>query len=552
MFELTSFEASTALPAFGLLLQCVAIFQCLRLIQLANRSNIVTWRVVLGVLLTSGLVQFAVIANWINISSNSIDIVAWMAVLSNAFALLITTAMRNTVVDLKTEKDVRHQLTKFDTRTGLPNRSSLMDELQTRLASEYSFGLAILSFNRFKQLYESVGETTGNNLLREMVERIKSMSNDAFISQVAANEFVLIFPWVDEAHTLAYCTNILKAQEPIYLVDGLSLYVDASIGVVSSPEHGNTASELLGRADVALERSKVALNRCHVYKPEFGSNALKRMQLVAELRQAIGEGGLSLMYQPIVEQHTQRIIGAEALVRWFKPDGTQVFPDQFIPLAEEERSVTDLTDWVLNQGLETLAVWQVEYPDLHLHVNLATADIQDRTCWSRIRAALERHNISPSTLVVEITEGAITEDPNTAIEVANEIADHGVGVAIDDFGTGFSSLQRLKVLPVEEIKIDRSFVMEMQNQKSDQAIVESTIHLAKNLNCRVTAEGVESIEVARLLESWGCEQLQGYYFGKPVSAEAFYALLREQRALERLHGDLPSEVKQDLSNRLRA
>jgi EAL domain-containing protein (putative c-di-GMP-specific phosphodiesterase class I) len=300
------------------------------------------------------------------------------------------------------------------------------------------------------------------------------------------------------------------------VVGDLNLEVGASIGVALAPVHGNDAATLLQRADVAMYSAKEARSGFEVYDPDRDEYSPRRLMLAAELRHAIERGQLSIHYQPKADLRTNGITGVEALLRWHHPDYGFVPPDEFIPLAEHTGLIRPLTRWVLAASIAQCGTWQRRGLHLNVAVNLSVRALLDVGLPEEVEGLLREAAVPPTALTLEITESSIMADPARSIGVLNRLADLGIMLSIDDFGTGYSSLSYLKKLPVGEVKVDRSFVMNMSADPDDAVIVRSTIDLAGNLGLRVVAEGVEDQATWDQLTLLGCDAAQGYFLGRPM------------------------------------
>ncbi len=299
------------------------------------------------------------------------------------------------------------------------------------------------------------------------------------------------------------------------------------MGIAFYPDHGDDVDTLVQHADVAMYLAKEAHSSYQFYDPEQDLYSRGRLALVGQLRRAVGRGELVVHYQPKAEAPTGRIAGLEALVRWSHPERGLLGPDQFIPLAEQTGLIRPIARFVLDTALAQLAAWRVEHPDLTMAVNVSARNLLDPQLPDDVAVALDRHGLEPQALVLELTEGTIMADPNRALAVLDRLSEMGVRLAIDDFGVGYSSLGYLKRLPVDEIKIDKSFVLGMTHDEGDAVIVRSTIDLGRNLGLGVVAEGVENDEAWAQLALLGCDRVQGYGLSRPLPAETLTRWLAE-------------------------
>jgi EAL domain-containing protein (putative c-di-GMP-specific phosphodiesterase class I) len=315
-----------------------------------------------------------------------------------------------------------------------------------------------------------------------------------------------------------------------FVLEGLSLDVEASIGVALYPEHGSDPDELLQHADIAMYAAKQTHAGFMLFDPKLDQHSPRRLALLGELRRAIDSQQLVLHYQPKVDAHSGRVLGVEALVRWQHPQHGLLPPDEFIPLAERTGLIGPLTHYVLDAALRQCRAWQQTGRELTVAVNVSARRLLDPGFPDEVAGLLARWDAPARLLVVEITESAIMTDPAHALQVLDRLNRLGVQVSIDDFGTGYSSMAYLKNLPVDELKVDRSFVSHMIGNTSDAVIVRSTVDLGRNLGLRVVAEGVEDQATRQQLDALGCEAIQGYHISRPVPADDLLAWIKQQPA----------------------
>jgi diguanylate cyclase (GGDEF)-like protein len=442
--------------------------------------------------------------------------------------------LRRVTVRLRRQMEEIEHRAYYDELTGLPNRTLVRDRIeQALLAARRDGGSAtvmLLDIDRFKEINDALGHESGDLLLREFGERIRGrLRANESLARLGGDEFAILLPTgsVDDAKLVA--ERIHEALTRAFPVRGLSLEVATSIGIATFPQHGEDVDVLLQHADVAMYLAKEAHVGTAVYDADQDENDAARLALAGELRRAIENGELVLHFQPKAALETGRIVGVEALVRWEHAEHGFIPPNEFIPIAERTGLIKPLSRYVLARALEQCAEWESRGLDLHVAVNLTIPDLLDLELPDRIAALLEANGVGASRLELEITESTILADPFRVRQVLHRLNEMGLRLAIDDFGTGYSSLAYLKRLPVQTIKIDRSFVMEMCADASDATIVRSTIDLGRNLGLDVVAEGVETDEVWEALRELGCTLAQGYLIGKPMPADEL-ALLVERRA----------------------
>jgi diguanylate cyclase (GGDEF)-like protein len=446
-------------------------------------------------------------------------IVIWVAV----WVALIMTTMVSRRLDAQNAA-LQHQAT-HDSLTGLPNRAllheRLAEALKTADASGRSVSLVMMDLDRFKEINDTLGHHVGDRLLQAIGERLrKVLWGSDTVARLGGDEFALLLPLADGSHTSQVVTKVLHAIAEPFVIEGMSLVVEASLGIAVYPDDSKNVVELNSHADVAMYQAKHRGVRLALYDAEQDPHSLARLTLMSDLRHASERNELSLHYQPKIDVRTQRIVGVEALLRWQHPHHGMVPPDTFIAQAEQTGIIKPLTDWILNEALRQCAEWNAAGLPLSIAVNLSARVIQDPQLPAQVASMLERHAVGADQLALEITETAIMNDPVRATQVLTELDAMGVRLSIDDFGTGYTSLAQLKRLPVDEVKIDRSFVLNMLRDANDAMIVQSIIDLAHNMNRSVVAEGVESKKILDALTELECDITQGYYFSKPLPASA--------------------------------
>jgi diguanylate cyclase (GGDEF)-like protein len=436
--------------------------------------------------------------------------------------------------------DARHQAM-HDELTGLPNRACFYDRTDQalRLASRDGTCTAVLLFdlNRFKDINDTLGHKFGDRVLREVGPRLRRGLRDSdTLARLGGDEFCVLLPRVEGVgDALVVAKRVIELLEEPFDIDGMAMPVEASCGVAIAPVDGDSADLLLQRADVAMYVAKDSHASIVTYDDELNINTPARLALLSELRAAVSGGQFVLYYQPKAALGGKNVHGVEALVRWQHPTYGLVPPNDFIPLAEHTGLIKPLTTWVLNTALKQLSSWRgisasPALANLSVAVNVSTRSLLDDDFPQEVADALKRWDIPPHLLALEITESTIMADPSRAHRLLSELSATGVQVSIDDFGTGYSSLSYLKNLPVNELKIDRSFVYHMHRDPNDAVIVQSVIDLGRNLGLHTVAEGIEDDETWEHLRRLGCDSGQGYLLARPMPAESLVGWLTEKEA----------------------
>jgi diguanylate cyclase (GGDEF)-like protein len=425
---------------------------------------------------------------------------------------------------LRREVAVRQHQAYHDTLTGLPNRAMFTERLASALAAQAPGRVAamFIDLDGFKEVNDTLGHVTGDAILREVARRLRPFaSRENLVARLGGDEFALLLAGAqDELDVEATADQVLTTVTRPLAVEGLLLDVRASMGVAVAPPPGRQRdpTSLMRHADVAMYLAKASGGGVRFYDPAEDRSTLRRLTLATELRRAIETEALDVWYQPVVKLGTGEVLGCEALLRWSHDQFGPIAPVEFIPVAESAGLIDPLTWWVLDQALGQLVSWREFLPELTVAVNLSARSLTSLKVTERVEGSLHRSGLEPGALTLELTESSMMADPAVSQQAMHNLGDLGVNLSIDDYGTGFSSLSRLKDLPFKELKIDRSFVKEMTHDKGDEAIVRSTIELARNLGRTVTAEGVEDKETLDQLARIGCHAAQGYYLARPLPA----------------------------------
>jgi diguanylate cyclase (GGDEF)-like protein len=433
--------------------------------------------------------------------------------------------------DLRREVAEREHQALHDGLTGLANRALFNERVRQAIAAlgpNASLAVLLVDLDRFKEVNDTLGHHTGDLVLCEIGARLqRSLPDSHTIARLGGDEFAVLVPAVPDRDAAVGVGRLVRdvLARPL-ATEELELQVAGSIGIALCPEHGADPGLLLQRADVAMYGAKAAHSGIEVYLAERDQYSPRRLALASALRSAIERRALTVVYQPKAELPGGRVVGMEALLRWQDPDHGPVAPDEFIAIAESTGLIAPLSRYVLEVAVDQARAWVDHGMTLGVAVNLSVRNLLEPGLVDRVDRLLAAAGVPPGLLTLEITEGAVMTDPAAAIAVLHQLSGAGVRLSIDDFGTGYSSLAYLKRLPVDEVKLDKSFVIGMTIDPNDAAIVRSTVELARNLGLRMVAEGVEDAETWQALAAMGCELAQGYHLARPMPADQATAWLR--------------------------
>lgn len=417
---------------------------------------------------------------------------------------------------IKSHHDVTH-----DPMTGLSNRLAFYNQLKESITLSNRSGekLVLLSIDldNFKDINSNYGHNCGDELLTCVAARLKNLLPDSdWISRTGGDEFSILSRTGCRDVALDIAERIIQSFDSPFTLDDKRVAIRGSIGIALNG-HNETADELMQKAEVAMHAAKQDSRGYVMYSSDLKADNRRQLALLADLKQAIEEEKLSLYYQPKIDIKSKSICAVEALIRWQHDELGFISPEEFIPLAEHNRLITPITRWVIQTGMHKMRKWIDQGLEIDMCLNISTRDLEEPDLPGEIGQMLCELNLNPAQFTLEITENSIMNDPQQSLNVIRELSELGLQISIDDFGTGYSSLTYLSQLSANELKIDRSFVMGMNEREQDATIVKATIDLAHNLNMHVTAEGIEDDACLHRLDYWGCDVGQGYYFSPPLT-----------------------------------
>jgi len=446
--------------------------------------------------------------------------------------------------DITERKQLEEKLKKqaeYDNLTGLPNRTLFRDRFSQILAMSKRYcvekvALMFIDLDRFKVINDTLGHDAGDQLLQMAAERIVScVRKSDTVARLGGDEFTLILPALShQMHAELIARKILKALAKPFSIFGEDVFISGSIGITIFPDDGNDIDEMTKNADSAMYQAKEdGRNKFRFFTAEMNVRAFQRMKIEKDLRIALENEELSVHYQPKIDILSGKIIGMEALIRWEHPESGTVFPDDFIEVAESTGLIVPIGNWILETACRQTQSWlESENIPLYVAVNLSARQLERQDCSRTVRRILEKTQLEPQYLELEITESMMMKHLEQAVITLGKLEKMGVRIAMDDFGTGYSSLDQLKRLPIHTLKIDKSFVRDITTDAEDAAIISAIISLANSLQLEVVAEGVESQEQIKFLQEKGCRFMQGFYFSHPLPATEFIALLKQNNAFD--------------------
>jgi len=440
------------------------------------------------------------------------------------------------VTEYRVSEQQIQQIAYFDSLTGLPNRALLFDRLNQAIAranrENTTLGVLFIDLDRFKSINDTLGHDAGDQLLIELTRRLRRHIRSCdTLGRLGGDEFLVVVANLgDKLHASYVAQNMIDAIQSSFNIKGSELHVTTSIGIALFPDDGSDAETLVKYADLAMYASKDSgRNAFNFFSPFMNQKALMRMEIEAELHDALEREEFFLEFQPIVDAGSETVTAAEALMRWNHPTRGRISPDQFIPLAEETGLILLIGEWGFRHACLAVKSWkEAGLPPVRLSVNVSRRQIQQQNFAEIVENILRETGADASRLEIELSESCLGTQIDWSLAAVFGMRENGISIAIDNFGAGCSSLAFIKTLPIDRIKIDRSFIGECCSDVHDRAIVEAVITMSRKLGVRSVAEGVENSGQARLLRELGCDEIQGYHYYRPLSSDAFEALLRKQ------------------------
>lgn len=431
-------------------------------------------------------------------------------------------------VKLAKAREVERYLAYYDALTALPNRELFNSYLSEAIKrgkrhSESCLAVMFIDLDGFKTVNDSLGHAAGDSLLKVVASRLKNaVRDDDIVARLSGDEFTIILEnLAEQSNAVKVAENVLKAiRRPVPLGDEIA-HISASIGISYYPFDGQSAEALLKHADIAMYQAKKSQkNSFQLFTPVMDTQAAQRFYLEKHLHRALEKKELEVHYQPLLDLHTGQVVSLEALVRWNRGSNVMMAPDSFIPIAEDNGLIVPIGKWILQRACEDLKkLHQQGFPKLQVAVNLSMRQFNEKSLYRNVMEALRQNSLEPGFLILEITESHIMRDPKETLSTLIRFRREGIQVSIDDFGTGYSSLSQLKTLPVDSLKIDRSFIDGIPDNKDDSSITSAIVALARNLELSVVAEGVETQQQVAFLNSISCNRIQGFHISKPLVFE---------------------------------
>lgn len=453
------------------------------------------------------------------------------------FVIMVVRLSLYSMENIRKIADSERHRALHDELTELPNRTLLYERIEQAMLlaerDQVPISVLLMDLNRFKEINDTLGHFYGDYLLQMIAPRLrKSIRKSDTIARFGGDEFAVVLPGVELEQSIQISEKIALSMEEPFQIEGNLLSIDVSIGIAIFPDHGTDSDTLLQHADVALYAAKKTSNTCYaVYNADHDEHSMERLMLTVELREAIKKEDVIIHYQPKYSLREGKVCGLEALVRWQRREGEDLLlPRFFLPVAEKTGLIRQLTYLIFDKVFKQVSQWREEGPAIPVSINLSTKVLHDLELPDQVHTLLKKWRIDPTAIILEITESSMMFDPDLAFKVIQDLINLGLKLSIDDFGTGYSSLALLKRLPGCELKIDQSFIADMDKNVNDMAIVQTSIDLARNMELRVVAEGVETKESLDRLIDMECEMAQGYFLCHPVPAGEIPDRIKELNA----------------------
>ena len=443
---------------------------------------------------------------------------------------LVLLTVRRGIEALERDQELKRRAM-YDWITGLPNRYLMIDRAEHALLlakrDQTDLAAIFIDIRRFKEVNESLGHKAGDALLSQIGKLLsQTLRESDTIAHLNSGRFAMLANKVTRQDVSSIVEKLRTSMQTPIQINGVDIDIDASFGVSMYPSDGDSAEALLQHAEMACGFNKDDIAADVFYDASLEQKNTQRLSIMGELKKACEEDQLQLFFQPKVSLCDNQVYHAEALIRWNHPERGFVSPLDFIPLAEQTGIIIVVTEWVVNKAIQQIAEWHKLGLDLHVAINVSAIDLENTRLLPCLSKALAEHDVKPDSITMEITESTLMKKPEVALATLRSLSELGVVLSIDDFGTGYSSMSQLKKMPVSELKIDRTFIMNLVQNQDDKNIVEATISLGHHLGLTVVAEGVEDEESVALLRGFGCDMVQGFFFSKPLDATGFEAWYR--------------------------
>ena len=469
---------------------------------------------------------------------DTIVVIRWISIIATILLVIIIVELIYKLInkytaELTEQKDILDYQAHYDLLTGLSNRVLFNDRLEQAVEKakrqDGRFALLFIDLDRFKQINDSLGHSVGDKVLQIIAKRLQSVvRKEDSISRLSGDEFTILIQDLKQVTDASFLAQkIISSLAEAINIENHTLYITSSIGISIFPNDGLDANNLLKYADAAMYKAKEeGRNNFQYYSSEMTEKAFERVVMEASIRKALDNNEFVVYYQPQVDGRTDKLVGMEALVRWLHPNVGLVFPDKFIPLAQETGLILAIDQWVMNSAMKQITKWyEMGLNPGILALNLSMRQLGQEGCVDKLGLMLKESGCRPEWLELEVTEGEIMKNPENAIDVLKKISNMGIELAVDDFGTGYSSLSYLKRLPIDKLKIDKSFVNGLPDDEEDVSIARAIIALAHSLKLSVIAEGVETKEQKEFLVENGCDFIQGYFYSKPIPSDEMEKML---------------------------